>query len=257
MAVDHHGYIALPPSGAFQPAFTPVIAEVAERLNGAFPALIHSLYLYGSVAQGRAIPGSADLDMTLVFTQPPDPVTAEQLASVRAALEKAHPIISKIDFDCGLLQQVLHPDNSLSWGYWLKHHCRCISGEDLSQRFQPFRPSKQIAVAINGDFSEVINNWLREMKASDELKKRLLLQRAAARKAIRATAILRSEQDSDWPDTLQEHATKLTHRYPALADEMRYLLRVSTQPDGNLTEFSNRIRGFADWLSRECQTPPA
>lgn len=88
--------------------------------------------------------------MTVIFKYEPDQTIKEQFATVQSVLEKNNPVISKIDFDCGLLEQVLDPDNVLSWGYWIKHHCRCVYGEDLSHRFQAFKPSKAIAVAVNG-----------------------------------------------------------------------------------------------------------
>ena len=249
MAVDRHGDITLPIRSEMQPAFSPVVACVVDRLHHSFPALIHSLYVYGSVAEGRAKIGKSDLDMTLIFNHQPEQETKAQLAAVQSELEQHNPAVSKIDFDCGLLQQVLHPGNQLSWGYWLRHHCVCVYGEDLSRRFQPFKPSKAIAVAVNGDFLTVLERLIAEMDASVDPNKQLQLQRAAARKIIRATSILRGEQDADWPDTLQQHRIKFIARYPALTKEMDYLMAIAHQPEGNIRDFQHRVRVFAEWLS--------
>ncbi|MDX7985841.1 nucleotidyltransferase domain-containing protein [Xenorhabdus sp. 12] len=254
MAIDLNGYIALPKSNEFQPAFSHVVSDVVVQLNSCFPELIHSLYVYGSVAEGRAVRGRSDLDMTVIFNHAPNPAITVQLAAVQAELEKNNPIVSKIDFDCGLLQQVLHPNNKLSWGYWLKHHCVCVFGEDLSHRFEPFKPSKAIALAVNGDFMSVLSRLITQIKASTDLKRQLQFQRAAARKAIRATSILRREHDNDWPETLKEHCIKFNARYPALADDMDYLLTISTKPQGNFTDFNTRLIAFANWLDMEFHT---
>ncbi|HGN1278858.1 TPA: hypothetical protein ACKRG6_000576 [Proteus mirabilis] len=140
MAVDHNDFISQPRRAEIQPEFSHIIECVVTNLTRYFPKLIHSLYVYGSVAEGRAEVGKSELDMTVIFKYEP----------VQSVLEKNNPVISKIDFDCGLLEQVLDPDNVLSWGYWIKHHCHCVYGEDLSHRFQAFKPSKAIAVAVNG-----------------------------------------------------------------------------------------------------------
>jgi hypothetical protein len=257
MAVDHNDSISQPKCAEIQPAFSHVIECVVTNLTHCFPELIHSLYVYGSVAEGRAEAGKSDLDMTVIFKHDPDQATKEQFATVQSVLEKNNPVISKIDFDCGLLGQVLDPDNLLSWGYWIKHHCHCVYGEDLSHRFQAFKPSKAIAVAVNGDFMQVLGKLVIQMKTSSDENKKLQLQRSAARKLVRATNILRSEQDSDWPDSLQEYCTKFNSRYPALAEDMDYLLEMSTEPRGGIADFEKRVMAFAYWLGSEFNSQKA
>ena len=105
-------------------------------------ALLDGIYLYGSVARGSAKPGVSDLDVTLVLHQPPDAAALATLEALRLALAARHPEVVKIDFDIGSRQQVLDPQHLYSWGYWLKHHCRCLWGTDLAAHFDPFRPSR-------------------------------------------------------------------------------------------------------------------
>ena len=251
MAVDRNGDIALPIVNAMQPEFARVVDGVVATLTRCFPELMHSLYVYGSVAQGRATPDKSDLDMSVIFHDRPDRATAARLAEIKRELEKSYPVVSKIDFDCGVLPQVLHPDHTLSWGYWLKHHCVCVYGEDLSRRFAPFKPAKAIAVAVNGDFLPVLEKFMAQIRSSADKNEGLQLQRAAARKIIRATSILRSEYDKDWPDTLAEHHGKLIARDPEKADDMDYLLAASHEPQGDLADFEKRILAFARWLNVE------
>ena len=249
MAVDSQGYITQPTRNKIQPAFSGVAADLVRRLPCCFPEQIHSLYLYGSVAEGRATVGRSDLDVSLIFHGEPDEQTAQHLARIKSELEIDHPVVSKIDFDCGLLQQALHPDNRLSWGYWLRHHCVCVYGEDLSQRFRAFTPSKAIALALNSDFPTVVAELMAQRQASGDENRKLLLQRAVARKLIRATSILRDEQDTDWPETLTEHSDKFILRYPALAGEMNYLMKMAHQPYDEETTFEKRVMAFAGWLN--------
>jgi len=115
--------------------------------------------------------------MTVILTHKANQADSEELETVQSMLEKANPLISKIDFDYGHLEQVLDPENLLSWGYWLKHHCRCVYGEDLSCRFQAFKPSKAIALAVNGDFLQVLDSLLIQMKTSSDVHKKLQLLR--------------------------------------------------------------------------------
>ncbi|WP_333610023.1 nucleotidyltransferase domain-containing protein [Pantoea piersonii] len=248
---NHNNFIPLPKCAEIQPAFSRVIAYVVTKLTHSFPDLIHSLYVYGSVAEGRAETNNSDLDMTLIFKHKLDQTTTKQLEAIHSELEKNNPIISKIDFDCGLLEQVLNADNLLSWGYWLKHHCRCVYGEDLSHRFQVFRPSKAIAVAVNGNFRQVLTGLIIQMKASSDENKKLQLLRSAARKLVRSTNILRSDHDNEWPGTLHEHRDWFIARYPALAKDMDHLLAMSTGGRENIADAEKKLLDFASWLNAE------
>ncbi|MFJ5377422.1 nucleotidyltransferase domain-containing protein [Pectobacterium sp. CHL-2024] len=251
LKVAGNNTIPLPSSAEIQPEFWRVIECVVSKLTFSFPELIHSLYVYGSVAEGRAETGKSDLDMTIIFRQKLAQTTAEQLYKIHAELERNNSTISKIDFDCGCLEEVISQDNILSWGYWLKHHCRCVYGEDLSQHFQPFKPSKAIAVAVNGDFQQVLSRLIKQMKmSSDEIKKQQLLC-SAARKLIRSTNILRNEQDYEWPGSLNEHRNWFIARYPSLEKDIDDLIAIGTGGKGNLDDYEKQLITFASWLNAE------
>ena len=91
------------------------------------------------------------------------------------------------------------------------------------------------------------------LKAQDA-KEQILLQRAIARKIIRSTNILRSDEDNDWPETLLEYRSRFNSRYPSLTAEMDYFLEISSEPQGNIAEFIKRVKSFSFWLNTEFHT---
>ncbi len=107
MKVADNKDIPLPSSAEIQPEFWLVIEYVVSKLTHSFHELIHSIYVYGSVAEGRAKTGKSDLDMTIVFRQKLAQTTTEQLAKIHAELERNNSTVSKIEFDCGFLEEVL------------------------------------------------------------------------------------------------------------------------------------------------------
>lgn len=254
MAVDKYGFITLPDFRGFQPAFSQLVADVIQTLTMTFPDLIHSVYVYGSLIDATAIERLSDLDLTVIYYREPDADATVKIDVVKTALEQDHPVVSKIDIDPAVLEEVMLPSNSIRWGYWLKHHCVCVYGEDLRNRFEPFRPSREIAVAVNGDFLEVLNGYVALMKPTLKPAQRHVLQRSAARKAVRSTNILREDNDQDWPVTLKELGEKFNDRYPALAEEMDYLLSISHRPRGDIMMFASRITTFSYWLNAEFHT---
>lgn len=248
MALDSNGFIRVPATVEFQAEFLPIITAISERLLSLLGKNLHSLYLYGSVAQGRALEGVSDLDVCIIVRQPVSESQGHQLADIAREIPTRYPAVSKVDFDIGELSDVLAVENRDSWGYWLKHHCRSIYGEDLTQRFPPFRPSRAIAIAVNGDFTTVLGKYIEQLTQLREGNDQQHIQRAVARKLIRSTNLLRSDADTDWPETLDEYAARLTARYPQKTDEMDYLLRESLAPADDIESFIRHVTAFMHWL---------
>lgn len=250
MLSDNQTTLPLPAEDKIQPQYSLLVSQVASTLTRTFPTLIDSLYLYGSVARGQAIAGVSDLDMTVIFRRSASAAEQQQLDAVRQSLANSTLLVTKIDFDCGVRSEVLAPQNQLSWGYWLKHHCLCIYGDDLRQNFQPFAPSKAIALAVNRDFLSVVSHFLSLARNSHSPLERGNQQRAAARKLLRATDILRREEDRDWSGSLQAYADKMIVRYPAMARDTRKLLALCLKADESTPVERTLIEQYAAWLEK-------
>ncbi|MBG4729100.1 nucleotidyltransferase domain-containing protein, partial [Pseudomonas aeruginosa] len=182
---------------------------------------------------------------------PPTPQRAAKLEPARLALQARHPEVSKIDFDIGHLDQARDPANRDSWGYWLKHRCRCLWGEDLASALPPLRPAKAIALALNGDYAQVLEDYARRLESASSEEKRRRLQREAAKKLIRSSDILRGETESVWPETLEHYLALFRARYPGQAPALEYFKAVL---DGQVTDpavFIERLRAFSAWMQRQ------
>lgn len=251
--VDAEGFIRCPPRDPIGPEFLDLLKDVGATLEARVGPLLHSLYVYGSVATGQAKPFVSDLDLSVVLQRPATTPELATIESVRIALESRHPEVVKIDFDIGVLVEVLSPARELDWGYWLKHHCRCVLGEDLSEKFEPFRPSRAIAQALNGDFEVVLGKYAERIATLDEAVQSAKLQREAARKLVRSTNVLRSNEDQAWPGSLQAHHAAFRRRFPRMEEELEFFMREATDPTATREEFVRRLKGFTNWMSRCAQ----
>ena len=164
--LDADGFILTVADTPVQREYQPLLADVCASLSTEDLGL-DGIYLYGSVARGCATPGVSDLDLTLVLREPATADLSARLEVVRCALEQRHPHVTKVDFDIGHRAQVVAAENRNSWGFWLKHQCRCLWGNDLSLQFERFRPSRDIALAVNGDFHTVLSAYLTRIARPD------------------------------------------------------------------------------------------
>ncbi|CRM51232.1 putative nucleotidyltransferases [Pseudomonas sp. 24 E 13] len=252
IGVDVEGHIVTVDAVPVQPEFEPLLKDVLATLSQ--PAFgLEGIYLYGSVARGDANAEASDLDLTLVLRDPPQAAVLEQLERARLALEQRHSCISKIDFDIGHRAQVLAPENHNRWGFWIKHHCRCVWGDDLGLRFEPFRPSRDIALALNGDFAQVLSRYRASILQAANPPQRLRLQREAARKLIRSTHTLRSPDALMWPQTLEEHVAMFTQRYPTRVAQIAYFLFEARNPSAECAAFLQRLEAFVEWMASQSE----
>lgn len=250
MGIDRQGRIGVVERRPFQNEYRPVLEDARLSLGPQALPLIHSVYVYGSVAGGRAVAGRSDLDLTLVLSGPPSDLDRNAIEGIRTKLEAGHPIVSKVDFDIGQLQDVL---SDTAWRYWLQHHCRCIAGQDLAEDIPLFRPSRALALAMNGDFEQVLQRYhdVLTRPQTDAASRRLI--REAARKLIRSTNLLRKDADRDWPKTLEEYLARFQRLYPAQGGELRYFYDQAITPHALAESFAPRLQTFSGWLTRAAQ----
>jgi len=134
---------------------------------------IDGFCLYGSVPRGTAVVGRSDLDVSIILNTPINPKEKRVFQRLSEIIPKAYPQVSKLDIDPGFLSEVLQPQEKFHWQFWLKHCCCCIWGNDLSIDFTRYKPSREIAQALNGGLStflEQMNPAFKTMTDADAAK---------------------------------------------------------------------------------------
>jgi uncharacterized protein len=256
LGVDLKGYIRAIPHGPLQATFLAVVDDLRRMLLGPLGHLVDSAYLYGSVARRDAVPGRSDLDVVLVLVRKPSLQDDLDIETARHALETCHPEVLKVDFDVGYREEVLAPENLHGWGFWLKHHCRCIHGNDLARNFAPFRPSRKIARSVNGDFYDVLDRYALRIGTESDSAAIARLIREASRKLIRATNVLRPVASGSWPESLEDHFALFVETYPPMAQQAAFFRSFAATPGHEppqvvTTDFVDRLRAFAAWMQQE------
>lgn len=100
-------------------------------------------------------------------------------------------------------------------------------------------------MAVNGDFIPVLQGYLQQLAAASDAR---LLQRAAARKLLRATNLLRRAEDNGWPETLEEYASRVVQRFPQQQQAIGWLLQQCHTPEDDTAHFTAKLNALMRWL---------
>lgn len=209
LGTDEAGYIMNQTSGVrIQAMFRPVIEEVMGLLKKQFGEVLHSVYVYGSVGRGTAVPGKSDLDLTVILRED---VQMGSLREVTQNLLERHAEIIKVDYDIGTLDTVLSPENLYEWGFWMRHVCSCIEGCDLSDQFPNMKPDVRISRALNRELAAQLRKAHEKLEAGDmaQTEKRSLVKRM-----IRGAYLNINVKDQSFVSTIEDSLSILQLYFP-------------------------------------------
>lgn len=111
-----------------QKEYQPILKDLISVFAREFTIELDSLYIYGSVAKGKAVVGQSDLDICVVFKHEITNLD-QKIAEIKVKLITRYPFIPKIDVDIGYLKDDLHEQNRNRWGAWLKFFVPIFMGE--------------------------------------------------------------------------------------------------------------------------------
>ncbi|WP_333913241.1 nucleotidyltransferase domain-containing protein [Vibrio coralliirubri] len=198
------------------PEFQEVVTVVIDSLLKELPDQIDGIYLYGSVPRSTAIIGSSDLDVSIVLTTPIGQKEKGVFRHLSDTIPKAYPQVSKLDIDPGSLSEVLQPQEKFHWQFWLKHCCCCIWGNDLSIDFPRYKPSSEIAQALNGDLSTFLEQMSPVFKTMTDAD----VAKVIGKKLVRAAYYFVAEKDGSWYTNLSQCAAVAKRYYPNQSDDI-------------------------------------
>jgi predicted nucleotidyltransferase len=192
----------------FEPVLTDAIAF--SRESGA------SLYVYGSVTNGSARPGSSDVDL-LSIGLPDAAILAQRLSARYADRCRAVEVAAAVAADFA-------GDSDAAYGYrvFLRHYCVHLAGPDPSASLPAFPADARAARGFNGDLGQLLCRWRTELETGSEAAD--LVGVRAARKSLLAVAGLVSVTDRTWTTSRSHAVQRWSELEPRLATDLSRLL---------------------------------
>ncbi len=254
--VDDAGFIVsgadlelIPP--LYRPALETCVSRVADVVEG-----LVAVFVYGSVATGRATPPESDIDLLIVTR---DDGASAQLKVTAAELSAQY---RDLVHDVGIAHVTigeLFADNIDALGNrcFIKHYCVPLHGDDLRSRLPACRPSATMAWAFNHNIADAIDHARHQLEGAASAGEVRAVCRAAARKVLLATASLTSVITSSWTTDRRRAAALVAGTYPEWAHDATAALEWTTSPTDDETAIRRFLDGFATWVAGRLQTVTA
>lgn len=224
-----------------------IVAQALAAIQSCFDADLHSVYVRGSVADGSAIPGVADVDLVAVLHR--DTTAADRVwRDEEEGRNRTH--VGDVEIDLVALRHLLDGDAGALWQFALSTQGLCIFGADVIPDLPRFRPTRDLAIRLVAGMRRHINGALARL---EDAVNPAVVQRGCKRSAkylLRAAAALVLEREGYSRD-LRECAALFLRHYPALAPATQDALRLAVTPSGDPTESRALLVGFGAWISEE------
>jgi hypothetical protein len=183
--------------------FEPVLTDAIAFLDGA------SLYVYGSVANGTARPGSSDVDLLSIDLDGAAAI-GQRLSARYAGRCRGVEVGAATTED-------MAGDSDAAYGLriFLRHYCVHLAGPDPSAALPAFPADARAARAFNGDIGQALARWRESGTVlTDQLGVRL------GRKTLLAVAGLVSVHDLTWTTDRSRAARRWSEVEPGLAAKL-------------------------------------
>ncbi|PSU34333.1 hypothetical protein C9I99_10140 [Photobacterium lutimaris] len=230
--------------------FEQAVDELVYQLKCCIPDL-HSVYIAGSIVRLEAVPGQSDLNVTIVTTNPLTSSDQAVLNSIVSRIDHQCPQIVAVQMTRLAKHEVLDIAAIFKWGFWLKHCCVCVFGDDLSSRFGCFEPSWEIGKSMNDDLSLQLNGYRRNIMATRVVSHYLSLCRDVAQKMIWSCYSLVFHRSGKLALSIEYAAQEFLIYYPQhkLAIERLFMLVSGQQVPKKAVLFM--INDFGQWIVTE------
>nr|WP_159063646.1 nucleotidyltransferase domain-containing protein [Thaumasiovibrio occultus] len=242
-----HTMTALP----FQREYMPILTATVKLVERTLGSKLHSLYLAGSVMRREAKPERSDVNFTLLVNSPLTFKQQTLLLTVAEQVKQRYPYIRDLDLQVVTLDEVSDLKNIFYWGFWFKHCCLCLAGEDIGREFGAFEPCWEIAKAFNGDIGKRLTAYKDEVRKVETLGPYLDICESAAKQLIFASFGLVVSRLKCWAFSVEQCSEHFLQYYPQKKTEIERLHILVQRKRVPKRAVMALLNSYGDWLVAE------
>jgi uncharacterized protein len=215
---------------------------------------MHSLYLRGSAARGRAVQGRSDLDLfAVVFDdergagQSP-PWSEEE----RKSFLERFPFVVSVESSEISLANVFGPFHY--YRFAIKTAAVCIAGEDLLPQIEPYKADAPIAEEWFRIFPHFIDQFQHEIQETTDPEREKGLCMDIMKVFLRSGMLLVMRRTMTHSRDLYPSYQAFSTIYPEREPQMMRALELAVNPIADAKELVPFVREFGTWMNGAAET---
>ena len=217
-----------------------------------FGRWLHSVYVRGSVAKGKAICGVSDLDMTAVIGRLLSKSDFEWRDEFLAQISKTASFISSIELPLYTRNQLLNRPGHERERFFLKTQSVCVCGDDLAVTIKDFAPSRR-TIFYASSLTERLNYATACLRTCTDTERTC---RWIMKNIVRAGFEIVMEREGKYTRDLYPCYRAFSRHYPELSDQMRRALKLAIEPTQDVSRIREIIDGLGVRLALEWSKNP-
>jgi uncharacterized protein len=231
--------------------YKPVVNDANSALLKNFPDKIHSIYLYGSVATGKAKSPTSDLDLLIVLEAKPTQKTKTALKELSDSLsQKYQREFREVGFAVTYKNEALRGKETFALNFFITILCVKIFGDNLFPKGTKFAITKRLACSLNPDIDTSIEEAKKNIKSASNDEAVIKIQ-SMMKKIIRTAFNLVMVEENHWTTDLDEMTKIFTKHYPDKKEQIKDVLEIAKSKSPNKKESILILDTFGKWISKE------
>lgn len=251
--LDSNGFVqGIETTSELQESWNKVVQETINFYKEELGPELHSVYIRGSVAKGEAVDFISDLDSFAVsYTDAGD--EPKSLDAFEKKVKKEYAFCNHVEIVVVSLDKVreVPPKRKRSiWEELIKTQSRCVYGEDLKSKIEPFllEEMKGHSLYLDDEIKNKLPNYLEEDKDSvQELKSNCVW---IMRRVLRGSFDFVMERESRFTRDLFLCYESVSKYYPEMEAKLKEALNLSLNPSSDYKEWMPLVLEINAWMNK-------
>jgi hypothetical protein len=225
--------------GKIRPPWKSAVEAVKESYIHNLGDLLHSVYIRGTVARGKAVEEISDVDSTAVVLKVAD-FDPTWFQVEQRKLKNQFQFVSKFEFSLIPIDELLDPKKRISQKFFLKTQSVCIYGEDVAKQIPEFKITDDLA-----------QRFYRGLESDIKIAKANLTKNKCqwiAKRILRAGFALVMVREQAYTRDLYPSYEVFSKYYPNKEKEMKKALELAINPIDDRNSLLQFLDSFGGWL---------
>lgn len=229
-----------------------LIEEIKESYRRVLGNNLHSIYLYGSIPQGKVKKGLSDIDtLAIIGKDTVDSKVNKALSSDGTKLLKKYSLVSFVQMEAFPMTTVVNTYIFSHEAFILKSQGICVYGKDLIDSLPQARVSKRLANKELQQLKNDIDEAKRELTKTQKPEEVRYWCKRIMKNILRDGFYLVMDKERKYTPDIRLSAETFSKYYPDKKEEMDRVLNLANGPTTKKEKVLEVLDIFGIWIIGE------